>query len=59
MKLKAIFNPAMARKLLKAGNPIKDIKPDNNDIDKTIFLFEVTEKFMSDLTRLSGSRVRV
>ena len=52
MKIKVIFNPAMARKLLKAGNPIKDIKPDNSDIDKTIFLFEVTDKFMEDFIRL-------
>lgn len=48
-KYKSIFTPGVARFLLKLGNPIVDIKPDKNNIDKTIFIFEENEKFLNDL----------
>lgn len=48
-KYKSIFTPGVARNLLKLGNPIIDIKPDKNNNDKTIFIFEETEKLISDL----------
>lgn len=53
IKIKAIYNPAMARKLLKAGNPIKDIKPDSANRDKTVFLFEETSKLLEDFVALA------
>lgn len=50
MKYKSIFNAGVARHLLKMGNPIYDIKPDKKfNKDKTIFIFEETEKFMNDM----------
>lgn len=52
MDYKLIFKPFVARNLLKMGNPIVDIKP-NKDEGKegySIFVFEKTEKFISDLT---------
>lgn len=49
MKYKSIFTPGVARYLLKLGNPIYDIKPDKNNNDKTIFVFEETEKFKDDM----------
>lgn len=49
MTYKSIFTPGVARCLLKLGNPIYDIKADKKNKDKTIFLFEETEKFMSDM----------
>lgn len=49
MKTKSIFTPYVARRLLKMGNPIVDIKPCKEDRNKTIFVFEVTEKFEKDL----------
>lgn len=49
MKYKSIFTPRIARYLLKNGNIIKDIKMDKNNPDKTIFVFELTEKLKSDL----------
>ena len=49
---KCIFKPFVARKLLKEGNPIADIKPDRNNPIRTIFVFEKTEKLDKDLTTL-------
>lgn len=49
---KSIFKPYIARNLLKMGNPIIDIKPDKKDTSKTIFVFEETNKFKTDLTTL-------
>lgn len=46
---KEIFTPYVARRLLKMGNPIYDIKPRKEDKSKTIFVFEVTEKFTRDM----------
>ncbi len=46
---KLIFTPYVARRLLKMGNPILDIKPDKENPIKTVFIFEVTEKFNHDL----------
>ena len=46
---KSIFTAGVARHLLKLGNPIYDIKPDKGNKDKTIFIFEETEKFMNDM----------
>lgn len=48
---KEIFTPYVARKLLKMGNPIIDIKPDKKEgrEGRTIFIFEVTEKFNRDM----------
>jgi hypothetical protein len=46
---KSIFTAGVARYLLKLGNPIYDIKPDKKNKEKTIFIFEETEKFMNDM----------
>lgn len=44
-----IFTPYVARKLLRMGNSIIDIKPYKENRDKTIFIFEDTEKLQHDL----------
>ena len=49
MNYKSIFTPYVARKLLRMGNPIFDIKPDKNNLSKTIFIFEETEKLKHDM----------
>lgn len=48
-KYKEIFTPYVARRLLNMGNPIYDIKPQKENRDKTIFVFEITEKFNKDM----------
>ncbi len=46
---KEIFTPYVARRLLRLGNPIADIKPDKKNTDKTIFVFKITDKFEKDM----------
>ena len=48
LETKSVFTPYVARRLLKMGNPIVDIKPCKEDRTKTIFVFEVTEKVKKD-----------
>lgn len=45
----SIFKPKKARRLLKMDNPIADIKPDKDNTDRTIFIFENTEKLQQDI----------
>lgn len=42
---KLIFNSGCARRLLKMGIPIADIKADKNNPDKTVFVFKRTDEF--------------
>ena len=49
MTYKSIFTAGVARYLLKLGNPIYDIKPMKENRDKTIFVFENTEKLQKDM----------
>lgn len=53
MEYKTIFNPSMARQLLKKGNEIKDIKPNKQNNKETVFIFECTEKLLEDLSSIS------
>lgn len=53
METKSVFTPYVAKRLLKMGNPIVDIKPCKEDRLKTIFVFEVTEKFKKDFEAAS------
>lgn len=54
MRYKSIFKPAIARKLLKMGNPIYDIKAQKEDSSKTIFIFENNEKLNKDLATIQN-----
>lgn len=53
MKTKLIMNPIMARKLLKNGNVIIDIKPKKENKRETIFIFDLTDKLLKDMEALS------
>lgn len=50
VKCRSVFNPGIARRLLKLGNPIYDIKPKKEMPEASIFLFEETEKFKTDMS---------
>lgn len=54
MTYKSIFTAGVARYLLKLGNPIYDIKPDKKNKEKTIFIFEETEKFVNDMASVKN-----
>ena len=47
-----IFDAKIARKLLKMGFVVIDIKPNRENTDKSIFVFENTEEFQNALTQL-------
>lgn len=53
-KGKSIFAPNTARRLLKMGNVIIDIKPNKDNHEKTIFIFRDDEKLRKDLSAISG-----
>lgn len=45
---KIVFRAYIARRLLKMGNSVIDIKPDRNNAMRTLFVFENTDKFKKD-----------
>ena len=51
-KSRLIFDAKIARKLLKQGFVVIDIKPNRENVDKSIFVFENTEEFQQALTQL-------
>jgi translation initiation factor 1 (eIF-1/SUI1) len=51
-KSRLIFDAKMARKLLKQGFVVIDIKPNRENTDKTIFVFENTDEFKVALEKL-------
>jgi hypothetical protein len=63
-KYKCIPDAKLARKLLKLGNTISDIKPlkkEYIDADKkpSNFVFELTEKLISDYKEITGEDLKV
>ena len=51
-KSRLIFDARIARKLLKQGFVVIDIKPNRENTDKSIFVFENTEEFKLALTNI-------
>ena len=51
-KSRLIFDAKIARKLLKMGYVVIDIKPNRENTDKSIFVFENTEEFKQALAQL-------
>lgn len=51
-KSRLVFDAKMARKLLKQGFVVIDIKPNRENTDKTIFVFENTDEFKIALEKL-------
>ena len=54
---KSIFSPNIARRLLKMGNVIIDIKANKANHEKTVFIFRKDEKLKNDLSFISGRNV--
>ena len=50
---KLVFNAGVARKLLKMGVSIADIKADRNNKDKTVFVFKRTEAFEAAFNQIN------
>ena len=51
-KSRLIFDAKIARKLLKQGFVVIDIKPNRENVEKSIFVFENTEEFQQALTQI-------
>lgn len=51
-KSRLIFDAKIARKLLKMGFVVIDIKPNRENTDKSIFVFENTDEFKLALTNV-------
>ena len=51
-KSRLIFDAKIARKLLKQGFVVIDIKPNRENTEKSIFVFENTEAFQQALTQI-------
>lgn len=56
MKTKEIFSPRMARKLIAAGYKIVDIRPNDENRDKTVFIFESDDEFYAEFDKIKKSR---
>lgn len=55
---KLVFNPSVARKLLKVyGCPIYDIKANKTNKQATVFVFEKTARFDKAMTEISTKHV--
>lgn len=52
-KSRLIFDAKIARKLLKQGFVVIDIKPNRENTEKSIFVFENTEEFQCALTKIT------
>ena len=52
-EFKLVFNAGVARKLLKMGVQIADIKADRTNKDKTVFVFKRTTEFEEAFARIN------
>lgn len=50
---KLVFNAGVARKLLKMGVAIADIKADRTNKDKTVFVFKRTPEFEAAFAQIN------
>lgn len=51
-KSRLIFDAKIARKLLKLGHVVIDIKPNRENTEKSVFVFENTDAFKNALTQI-------
>ena len=51
-KSRLVFDAKIARKLLKMGYVVIDIKPNRENTDKSIFVFENTDEFKQALAQI-------
>lgn len=52
IKTKEIFSPRIARKLIAAGFAVVDIRPNDENRDKTVFIFEGTDEFYAEFDKI-------
>jgi len=50
-KIYKVLNPNVTKRLLKKGYKIKDIEPNKNNHNKTVFVFYVEGDFLEDVIK--------
>lgn len=58
-KAKLVFNAGVARKLLKAGCHIIDVKADRDNKDKTVFVFDRDDAFENAFAEINEELKKV
>lgn len=58
MCLKCIKSAKIAKQLIQKGYIVRDIKPNRDNENATVFLFEITPAFMEDAKRLLDNEER-
>lgn len=58
IKTKEIFSPRIARKLIAAGFTVVDIRPNDENRDKTVFIFEGTDEFYAEFDKIKKNSER-
>ena len=56
---KLVFNAGVARKLLKAGCQIVDIKQSRENVDKTVFAFKNDDHFKAEFEKINTELAEV
>ena len=55
-KYTCVYSAAVARKLIRGGFFVADIKPNKDNRDKTVFVFEASEEFNTALGNILAKR---
>ena len=58
MCLKCIKSAKIAKQLIQKGYIVRDIKPNRDNENATVFLFEITPSFMQDVKILLDNEER-
>jgi predicted CoA-binding protein len=53
---KIIYSTKLARRLIKEGYRIIDVKPNKNNLDRTVFIFEYTPGLIAVLDQYRASQ---
>lgn len=51
-----VFNAGLAKKLIKMGYIVRDIKPNKNNPQKTVFFFDATEEIKNIIKNYQAKR---
>ena len=58
-EFKLVFNAGIARRLLRMGIPVADIKQDRDNADKTVFVFKNDANFREAFEKINKEIVEI
>lgn len=53
-EFKLVFNQGVARRLIRMGIAVADIKPDRDNSDRTVFVFKTTPDFNDAFEKINN-----